>query len=338
MDRTKQGKYSTFDIRVRAVEAVSRGLPLGDVAEAYGVHRTTLFRWVTCHETHGFTGLKRKEVSGRPRLLEDLDKEALWRIVLRPATDYGYETDLWTVGRLHRVVQEQYQTTISYDTIWRRLREAGLTYQKPERQYFEMDEEVREEWLRKDAPKIRKTVEKYRALLYFQDEANVSLTAFLGKTWSPRGQTPRQKVTGKRGGVAAISAINGRGRLLFKLHEKRIRSEEVIAFLGQMLSHHKRRHLVVVMDQAPPHTSKKTMGYIAIQSRLHVFHLPKYSPDWNPDEKVWNHLKHQELKGHRAKTKAELKELAQSKLETMSNDPSLLRGIFFRCCVAELFG
>lgn len=32
--------------------------------------------------------------------------------------------------------------------------------------------------------------------------------------------TPSQKVTGKRGGVAAISAINGRGRLLFKLHEE----------------------------------------------------------------------------------------------------------------------
>lgn len=79
------------------------------------------------------------------------------------------------------------------------------------------------------------------------------------------------------------------------------------------------------------------MTFIGEQPRLHVFHLPKYSPDWNPDEKVWNHLKHQELKGHQAKTKAELKEMAQKKLETMSNNPSLLRGIFFRCCVADFF-
>jgi transposase len=338
MEEISQGRYSTFEIRVRAVEAVSRGLPVGDVADAFGVHRATLFRWASRYGGNGLAGLKRKEVSGRPRLLEDLDKQALWRIVLTPATDFGYETDLWTIGRLHRVVQEKYHTTISHDTIWRRLREAGLTYQKPERQYFEMDEEVREEWMESEAPKIRKTVRKYGALLYFQDEANVSWTAFLGKTWSPRGLTPHQKVTGKRGGVAAISAINGRGRLLFKLHEKRICSEEVIAFLGQMLAHHRRRHLVVVMDQAPPHTSHKTMAYIEKQARLHVFHLPKYSPDWNPDEKVWNHLKHQELKGHQAKTKAELKVMTQTKLETMSSDPSLLRGIFFRCCVAELFG
>ena len=123
---------------------------------------------------------------------------------------------------------------------------------------------------RSEAPKIRRTVRKHDALLYFQDEANVSLTAFLGKTWAPRGQTPRQKVTGSRGGVAAISAINGSGRLIFKLHEKRICSEEVIEFLGQMLKHHKKRHLVVVMDQAPPHTSKKTMSYIEEQRRLHL--------------------------------------------------------------------
>ena len=263
---------------------------------------------------------------------------ALWEIVLKPATAFGFETDLWTIGRLHRVVQEEYGTTISHDTIWRRLRDAGLTYQKPERQYFEMDEEAREAWMQTEAPQIRKTVQKHKALLYFQDEANVSLAAFLGKTGAPRGMTPRQKVTGKRGGVAAISAINGSGRLLFKLHEKRICSDEVIAFLGQMLKHHKKRHLVVVMDQAPPHTSKKTRGYIESQARLHVFHLPKYSPDWNPDEKVWNHLKHQELKGHQAKTKAELIEMTQNKLETMSSNPSLLRGIFFRCCIAELFG
>ena len=307
---------------------------MGEVADAFGIDRTTLYRWV---KRNGEGCLERKAGSGRPRLFQEVDEEALVKIVLSPATSHGFETDLWTIGRLHRVVQEKYEAEISHDTIWRRVREAGLTYQKPELQYFQADEEARREWMRSVAPKIRRAVRKHRALLYFQDEANVSLTAFLGKTWAPCGQTPRQKVTGARGGVAAISAINGLGRLIFKLHEKRICSEEVIAFLGQMLQHHKRRHLVVVMDQAPPHTSKRTMGYIESQARLHVFHLPKYSPDWNPDEKVWNHLKHQELKGHQAKTKPELREMAEKKLETMSSNPSLLRGIFFRCCVAEFF-
>ena len=106
------------------------------------------------------------------------------------------------------------------------------------------------------------------------NEANISLTALLGKTWAPRGRTPKQRVTGKRGGISAMSAITSGGQLLFRLHDKRICSEEVIDFLCQMLRHHKRRHLVVVMDQAPPHVSNRTKQYIASQPRLHVFHLP----------------------------------------------------------------
>jgi transposase len=135
-----------------------------------------------------------------------------------------------------------------------------------------------------------------------------------------------------------MSALSGQGRLLFKLFDKRIASDEIIHFLGQMLEFHKRRHLVVVMDQAPPHTSQKTRAYIEAQPRLHVFYLSKYSPDWNPDEKVWNHWKHQELKAHKAKTKEELKALTKTKLKKMSHNPSLLRGLYFRCCVADFFG
>jgi transposase len=107
METTCQGRYSTYEIRVRAVEAVSRGLPVGEVAAAYQIDRSTLFRWVTRHRVNGTEGLRRKVGSGRPRLLDDLDKAALWNIVLRSATSFGFETDLWTIGRVHQVVQEE---------------------------------------------------------------------------------------------------------------------------------------------------------------------------------------------------------------------------------------
>jgi transposase len=329
--------HSTYDVRVRAVRAVcEERLPVTVVARAYGTDRTTVHRWISRFRGNGELGLLRKEGNGRPRKLENLDGDTLKQIVLSPASDYGYETDFWTTRRLIQVIQSTFHVLLSKQTVMRRLHEARLTYQKPEREYFELSEEVRQEWVRTEVPKIRRAVKKYNAILYFQDEANVSLTALLGKTWAPRGHTPKQRVTGKRSGVSAMSAITSRGRLIFRLHDKRIASDEVIDFLSQMLRHHRRRHLVVVMDQAPPHTSQKTNTFIASQPRLHVFHLPKYSPDWNPDEKVWNHLKHEELKGHQAKTKDELKALTQARLTTMSQDPELLQGVFFRCCIADL--
>lgn len=286
--------YSTYDIRVRAIRAVrEEHLSVTAVAQAFGTDRSTVHRWLSRFDTQGDTGLVRRAVSGRPRKLARLDPVAMRQIVLAPASDYGYETDFWTTRRLIQVIASEFRVVLSKQTVLRRLHEAGLTYQKPEREYFELSEEERQKWVRSEVPKIRRAVRKYGAILYFQDEANVSLTALLAKTWAPRGQTPKQTVTGKRGGVAAMSAITSRGQLIFRLHEKRIASPEVIEFLSQMLRHHRRRHLVVVMDQAPPHVSKVTKAYIESQPRLHVFHLPTYSPDWNPHEKVWNHLKHQ---------------------------------------------
>jgi transposase len=329
--------YSTLDIRLRAVRAVvETGLSISTVANCYGTNRSTIHRWLTRFHAEGDFGLIRREVPGRPRTLTELSAAGLKSIVMAPASEYGFETNFWTIRRLIQISQSEFGIVVSKQTMMRRLHEAGLTYQKPERQYFEMSEEERHQWQRSELPKIRRAVRKYRAILYFQDEANISLTALLAKTWAPRGNTPKQEVTGRRGGVSAMSAITGSGQLIFRLHDKRIASEEVIEFLNQMLKHHLRRHLVVVMDQAPPHTSKRTRAYIDSQPRLHVFHLPKYSPDWNPDEKVWNHLKHQELKGHQAKTTSELKALTTNKLTTMATNKELLQGIFFRCCMADV--
>lgn len=328
--------YSTYAVRVRAVRAVLNGLPVSDVAKAYAVDRTTLHRWLQrFHDSGMEDSLLRRPTSGRPRKLACLNENDLKKIVLAPASAFGFETDLWTVQRLRTVLVDKFGQAISDDTVLRRLREAGMTWQVPERQYFQADPAAREEWQEDILPEIRRIVEEFDAILYCQDEASVALTPFLGKTWAERGRPRKISVTGSRASIAAMSAISPSGRLVFQLYEKRITSAEVIAFLDQLLKHHRHRYLVVIMDQARPHTSKKTLAYIESQPRLSVFYLPPYSPDWNPDEKVWNHLKNHELKAHRARNKQELKELTQQKLETMSNDADLLRGLYFRCCVAE---
>lgn len=329
--------YSTFEVRVRAVHAVLKGMAVSKVASAYHTHRTTIHRWLKCfRKSDSEESLQRRPVSGRPRKLAGVRERDLKDIVLAPASQFGFETDLWTVGRLRMILVEKFRQTISEDTVWRRLREAGLTWQVPEREYFQAKPALRASWVEEMVPEIHRTVKEYRAILYCQDEASVALTPFLGKTWAERGRPRKVAVTGARASVSAMSAISPRGRLVFQLYEKRIASAEVMEFLGQLLKHHPHRHVVVVMDQAPPHVSQKTQAYIDGQRRLHVFNLPPYSPDWNPDEKVWNHLKNHELKAHRAKNKQELLELTRHKLETMSNNKNLLQGLYFRCCVAEL--
>jgi DDE superfamily endonuclease len=77
----------------------------------------------------------------------------------------------------------------------------------------------------------------------------------------------------------------------------------------------------VIADQASPHIAKSVKAFVAGQKRLELFYLPAYSPDFNPDEGVWSHLKSQELKAHQATNKEELIKKTNEALK-MSDGPS----------------
>src|ERR1700757_4505802 len=162
---------STYDVRVRAVRAVVEdGLPVTEVAQAYGADRSTLHRWLARFYTNGDEGLVRRPTPGRPRKMGNGDALALKAIVLSAASKLGYQIDFWTERRLIQVVRSELGVTVSKQTMMRRLHEAGMSYQNPEREYFEFSEEERADWRRRELPKIRRAVREYRAILYFQDE------------------------------------------------------------------------------------------------------------------------------------------------------------------------
>src|SRR3990172_1688536 len=167
-----EGTHLLAEVRQRAVRAVQDGMSRKAVAAAYGVERTTLYRWMQKYEVDGESGMERKAGSGRRRKLEELSEGELRALVLKGAQHFGYETDLWTVGRLRRIITEEFAIVLSKNTVWRRLRDAGLTYQKPEREYYEIDEEARKKWLRYEVPKIRPSVA--RGVFCFACWKNVS--------------------------------------------------------------------------------------------------------------------------------------------------------------------
>ena len=305
-------KQSKESIRERAIKA-SKTNSISSVAKMFQVDRSTIHRWVKRYEEEGYFTRRQKPGSSRPRIMNPSQTKRLLTMILKPASKYGYETDLWTSKRIREIAKKRIGLVISKTTMCKILFEEDYSYKKPEKRYYEANKQQQQEWKKKSIPKIKRTIKKYKAILYFEDEANIPMSAVLGKTWGPIGTTTLQPTTGIRGSISAMFAISQSGKLLFALHEKRIASDEVIHFLGQLLKHHKRRHLVVVMDQTRCHTSIKTKEYIESQKRLHVFYLPPRSPEFNPDEKVWNHLKNIELKSHQAKTKKELKVVARKK-------------------------
>jgi transposase len=312
---------------------------IAHVSRLFGVHRNSIRRWIkeSKHRT-AFTRKKKPGSGRKPKLNKETGRKLL-NILKQPASKHGFENDCWTTKRIRTVCKKVLGLTVSRMAIFRTLQQYEHAYKTPQRQYYETNVAQQKRWLDETLPIINALVKKKQAILYFMDESNLTLSPTLGKTWAPIGKRVVQKVTGNRGSVAAISAISKSGYLLFNLFAggKRFKSHDIIKWLGAMLAYHPRRHLVVVMDRAKPHTSQKTRDFIATQKRLHVFYLPPRSPELNPDEKVWAHLKGHDLKSHQARTENELKKLAQRKLRATAHNKNKIIGIFNRNDYADLF-
>lgn len=329
--------HPTKIIKEYAVKAYFDKTPISVVEKMYQVDRSSVYRWVIQYKKNKNLDRKKKPGSGRRAKLSNKDIIKITKILLKPASYYGFETDFWTIDRIRKITKEKLKIDVSKTTMYDLLYTESYSYKKPEKRFYEANEADKKNWIENKIPEIVEYVKRKRAILYFEDESNISLNAVLGKTWGPVGKTTLHKSTGNKGSISAMSALSSSGRLIFTLHEKNITSIEVIHFLKQILAHHPRRNVVVVMDNAKPHTSKITKSYISTQKRLQVFYLPPRSPELNPDEKIWNYLKNEELKSHQAKTKSDLKKLTKNKLMSMSKKPKLLKALFKRCEVADLF-
>ena len=330
-------EYSTLQIREKAVKAYFKHGSISAIATMYDVHRSTVHRWITKARKEHSLERKSQPGSGRPPKLTVQQTRQLTRLILKPASYYGYDTDFWTIKRIIFIAKKFLKVTVSKTTMYDILHTENYSYKKPEKRYYEANKHEQKAWAKDTVPQLKTCLNKHKGILYFEDESSISLHAVLGKTWGPVGVKTLQTSTGNKTSLSAMSAISHNGQLLFTLHEKKITSCEVIHFLKQLLLFHCNRHIVVVMDRAASDTSRATQQFISSQKRLHVFYLPARSPEWNPDEKVWNHLKHVELKSHQARNKKELKTITRKHLRRMSKKPKLLRALFRRCEVSEFF-
>jgi len=329
-------RQASSDTRERAVRALREAvLTREQIAKQFNVARSTLHRWYEQANTkQGDERFTSAPGRGRKRVIGPRETKKLLTIISHPASKYGFPDDLWNCPRIALIIKQRLNLSLSRVQVWKFLGRAGLRYVQPEKRYRAADPVQRDAWINYDLPEIIAFAQKKRAVLYFEDESSLALQPSTGKTWAPKGTTPIIRVPEGRGTIPLISAISPSGKLLFSLPPTKVNSKTVIAFLRQLLAHHKNRHVVVIMDSAPSHTSKVTRKFIAEQKRLHVFHLPPYCPDLNPDELVWSYLKHQKMKAHQATNKHELRKLAARNLRSIQKNRRMLKAFCRKASVA----
>ena len=113
--------------------------------------------------------------------------------------------------------------------------------------------------------------------------------------WRRRGQPARVPTPGKNRKLAVIGAMRWPDRLFrFRAAPRSLHSGLFIDLLPQLyaLARRRRRRVVLVLDNGPQFTSRRSRAAVAVYGRaLKVVPLPRYSSEQlNDIEGVWKHL------------------------------------------------
>jgi len=126
------------------------------------------------------------------------------------------------------------------------------------------------------------------------DETTIGLIYPILKCWMKKGQQKRlPSFTGKRASQVLAGVLNWHTEEVFCRELAACNSEEIIAFFEWLLTEiYPTETVVLVMDNASWHHSYATQAALSLfEDRVLVVWLPPYSPDLNPIEHFWKHLK-----------------------------------------------
>jgi transposase len=142
--------------RRRAIELLQTGENLSAVAQALSASVSSVHRWFQTYQARGLKGLRPRPTPGRPPKLTYAQQAQVVELLLRGPSSAGYDTELWTLGRVAQAIKKEYGVSYHPCHVWRLLDRLGWSCQKPEQRARERDEGRIERWRRRRWPHIKK--------------------------------------------------------------------------------------------------------------------------------------------------------------------------------------
>ena len=319
------------ELRTRAVSSVQEGQSPEIVAKALGIHRVTIYGWLARYRRGGWGALDAQKRGGRPPKLNGKALTWIYRtITTKNPLQLKFPYALWTAKIIGQVIKTRLGVMLSKASICRLLAQLGLSPQRPVWRAHQQKPAAVQEWLHKEYLRIQTLARRMKAQIFFGDEAGVRSDHHAGTTWAVKGKTPVVRSTGARFGLNIISAVSAQGELQFMTVHGRIAAAQFIAFIKRLI-HGTDRMIFLIMDGHPIHKAKCVIRFIeteSMKSRFRLFFLPPYSPELNPDERVWNDLKNNSMGRQIITAPDQMRRAVISHLRCIQQSPERVRGYF----------
>jgi len=314
---------------LRVLQLKQQGWYQRDIADALGAAEETVSRWLARARDGGPEALRARPRPGRPPNLTPAQKRLIPEFLWHGAEAYGFRGDVWTCGRIARVIDEEFGVRYHKGHVGRLLQELRWTPQMPIRRAAQRDEPAIRRWRDEVWPELRRRARRERRVLVIEDESGFYLLPGVVRTYAPAARTPvlREKLT--RDHLSVMGGMTPAGKVYTLARQESLDGLHSIEFLAHLLRVAGPR-LLVVWDGSPIHRRTEVRAFVAgTRGKIWLEALPGYAPDLNPwDEGGWHHLKNVEMRNLACRDLEELHEQFHLAVGRFRQKPHLARSCF----------
>jgi transposase len=254
------------ELRRLALLNLKKGKTVQFVAEMFDVHVQTVRDWRKKEkilESRNFQGEKRGRNEGDDRLITK-EEEIKIRdtIIQKTPNEIGLGSSLWTRRVVHKLAKQITKQNLHLNTIGDYLHRWGMSAQRPSKIAYEQDKQKIEKWILEEYPKIEKQAKEEDAEICFGDESGVSLNTYYGKTYAPKGKTPKIKLPATRKHASMIASISNSGLSRFMIYKGSLDTQLFIQFLSKLIEERDRK-IFLILDNLRVHKSKEVLSWVS---------------------------------------------------------------------------
>ncbi len=279
---------------MRAPALFAGGKSQADVVRLLQVSCQTVSHWFEAWQRQGRLGLAGTGRAGRRPKIGLAELKRMERALLRGPTAHRYPTELWTLERIERIIEQVWHVRRHPCHVWRLLGQLGWSCQRLERRARERDEAGIRRWVQQEWPRIKKPAAEGLGELPGRERVlgpPVAAPDVGAQRWTTIVVTP-----GTWQHLSAIATLvttpSGRPvQLCLRLVPCPVRSPKVRAYLRALRRHLNGRRLMIVRNRLMAHRSQATQRYLLRQRRwLSAEPFPPYAPGLNPVEYFWAYV------------------------------------------------
>lgn len=295
---------------------------------ALGVHTSidNVYQWAHQYKKHGIAWLKTKARGGRKREVMTLADE---KAILNELAEDSSKGLIVIASKIQKIAEKRAGKKVFKHYAYSLLRRHKWRKIKPRPKNPKSSKEVQEEF-KKNFPQsvqeVAKTFnqeEKKPLLILFEDEARFGRISIPRTCWAPCGTrpiVPSQLVRQFLYVFSVVCPITGSN---FSLILSDTDTCMMNIFLAEVSHHYKDYNVIIVADQASWHKSQWLKKF----DNIRFLFLPPGSPELNPAEHLWEHVKEKHFANRIFNSIDDVKDLLISVFKHIHYHPDTIQSV-----------